>query len=56
MINSVEYKTNLIASHDVKRSYMFYYILEILIGFVIIIVVYFILLHKNDKTSDDATT
>ncbi len=48
-IDGTEYKTELIASHDVEKSSLLYYMIEILIGIILIFIVYLILSHKKKK-------
>ena len=49
MIDGIQYETNLIASHSVEKSKLLNYILEIGIGFLIIILVYKMFFHKRKK-------
>ncbi len=48
-IDEKEYKTELIASHAVESSNLFYYMIEIFIGIVLILIVYLILSNKKIK-------
>lgn len=49
MIDGIQYETNLIASHSVEKSKLLNYILEIGIGFLIIILVYKVFFYKKKK-------
>lgn len=49
VIDGIQYETNLIASHSVEKSKLLNYILEIGIGFLIIILVYKVFFHKKKK-------
>ncbi len=46
-IDGIEYRTNLIASHAVKKSKMLTYIIEISAGILILILIYWIFFHKK---------
>lgn len=49
VIDGIQYETNLIASHSVEKSKLLNYILEIGIGFLIIILVYKVFFYKHKK-------
>lgn len=49
VIDGIQYKSDLIASHSVEKSKLLNYILEIGIGFLIIILVYKVFFHKKKR-------
>lgn len=49
VIDGIQYEINLIASHSVEKSKLLNYILEIGIGFLIIILVYKVFFHKKKE-------
>ena len=49
MIDGNEFKSQLVASHDVEKSKLFYYMIEILIGLILIFIVYLILSYKKKE-------
>lgn len=50
-IDGIEYKTDLIASHDVEESKLFCYILKIGIAFFVLVLICIVLLHKKRKNN-----
>lgn len=48
-IDGIEYKSDLIASHSVEKSKLFYYVIEIAIGILILIFIYKIFFDRNRK-------
>ncbi len=46
-IDGIEYKTDLVASHAVEQSKLFFYLLDVGIAVLLLILIYFVFLRKK---------